>query len=108
MWLNEHYDYYYAHINGDKETFHMTWHALELPYAMPSKGINFLDMTFCQHDFAGRRIFQHRYMDKWNLDGSNKRIQGFLYEDQCRAALTDLRRCWSGDVVRGRTLPPSP
>jgi Mannosyltransferase putative len=98
MWMNEHSDYYFAHIHGDKETFHMAWHALEMRYAMPSKGIDQLDTTLCQHDFAGRRIFQHRNMDKWSLDGSNRRIRGFHYEDQCRAALADLRRSWSGDV----------
>jgi hypothetical protein len=98
MWVNEHSDYYYAHIFGDKCTYQMAWHILERPYAMPSTSIKTLDATMCQHDFRGYRIFQHRNMDKWHLDGSNRRISGFLYEDQCRAMLMDLRRSWSGVV----------
>jgi predicted O-methyltransferase YrrM len=103
MWTNEHSDYYYAHVHGDKTTFQMAWHALEMSYAMPAKGIESLDETMCQHDFVGRRIFQHRNGDKWSLDGSNRCIRGFLYEDRCRAALAELRLSWSGVVD-----PPAP
>jgi AAA+ ATPase superfamily predicted ATPase len=52
----------------------------------------------CQHDFQGRRVFQHRNMDKWRLDGSNRQIRGFLFEDQCREFLSELRSRWSGKV----------
>ena len=99
MWMNEHSDYFYAHIHGDKGTFQMAWRKLDRPYAMPAYGIESLDSTMCQHDFVGRRLFQHRNMDKWRLDGSNPRIRGFLYEDQCRAALADLRQRWTGIVA---------
>jgi Mannosyltransferase putative/Glycosyltransferase family 9 (heptosyltransferase) len=99
MWMNEHSDYFYAHIHGDKGTFQMAWRKLDRLYAMPAYGIESLDSTMCQHDFVGRRLFQHRNMDKWRLDGSNPRIRGFLYEDQCRAALADLRQRWTGIVA---------
>ncbi len=36
MHLNEHSDFYYRHVNGDKETFHMAWRMLSQVYAMTS------------------------------------------------------------------------
>ena len=103
QWMNEHSDYFYAHIHGDKGTYQMAWHMLDQPYGMPSTPIEALDATMCQHDFNGRRVFQHRNMDKWRLDGSNRRVNGFLYEDQCREVINDLRAAWSG--VIGPSVP---
>jgi hypothetical protein len=104
LWLNEHSDYYYAHIHGDKGTFQMAWHMLNQPYAMPPFAIEALDATMCQHDFLGRRLFQHRNMDKWRFDGSNRRVPGFLFEEQCRNFLAELRTNWSGVVGPASTV----
>jgi len=53
----------------------------------------------CQHDFEGRRIFQHRNMDKWNLLTPNKRIPGFLFEEECINHVDELRKVWNGNVM---------
>lgn len=98
MHYNEHSDFYFHHVHGDKETFHMAWRRLNQKYAMPSRGIESLAATMCQHDFEGNRIFQHRNMDKWQRDGSNPHVEGFLFEDECREALTQLGRLWDGLV----------
>src|SRR5688572_28148007 len=45
MWYNEHSDFYYRHIHGDKETFHMAFRTLQRPYAMPERGIHSLHCT---------------------------------------------------------------
>jgi hypothetical protein len=34
---------------------------------MPSRGIDALPGVMCQHDFEGRRLFQHRNMRKWSF-----------------------------------------
>jgi hypothetical protein len=99
MWYNEHSDFYYHHIHGDKETFHMAFRRLEQPYAMPERGIHSLPCTMCQHDFVGNRIFQHRNLDKWSLFSANYRIPGFEHEEQCLAYLEELRAKWNGTVV---------
>jgi hypothetical protein len=45
----------------------------------------------CQHDFAGRRLFQHRNMLKWRLpSGDNPRVAEFQFEEQCRMFLDQL------------------
>ena len=104
-WYNEHSDYFYRVIYGDKDTFRFAWHRLEKPFAMPRRLIKALPATLCQHDLQGRRIFQHRVHDKWSV-GGNRRIPGFLYEAECLAFVEDLRRQW--DVVSklaGRLTP---
>jgi hypothetical protein len=95
MWMNEYSDFWYEFIHGDKETFHFAWRKLNVAYAMPERGIEPLDGVMCQHDFLGRRIFQHRNMAKWKLN-DNRRISGFIYEDECLAALEELAKKMAG------------
>ena len=100
MWMNEHSDFWYRHIHGDKDTFHLGWRKLGREYAMPSTPIEPLclpgrfDGVMCQHDFRGRRIFQHRNFGKWTLEGVNRRIPGFLREQECIKFLSDLQKRW--------------
>ena len=98
MWYNQYSDFFYHHVHGDKETFHIAWRKLGQPYAMPAHPIHPLDCVMCQHDFEGRQIFQHRNIDKWELSGSNMVIAGFLDEAECREHLADLRRQWDGII----------
>jgi hypothetical protein len=95
MHLNEWSDFYYRHIHGDKETFHLVWRKLEQEYAMPDRGIYCLPGTMCQHDFEGNRLFQHRNMRKWQLNDRNERIPDFWLEDACLRFLDELRDRWS-------------
>jgi hypothetical protein len=100
LWFNEHSDFYYRHIHGDKETFHLAFRKLRQPYALVPHPVQSLQGTMCQHDFEGRRIFQHRNSDKWKLDGGNLAIEGFEHEQECLDYLADLRRCWDGRLER--------
>lgn len=95
MWMNEFSDFWYEHIHGDKETFHMAWRKLEAPFSMPDHPIMSLSGVMCQHDFEGRRIFQHRNGHKWRVDTNNPRIDGFLFERECLAFIDDLREQWT-------------
>lgn len=92
LWYNEHADFYYQHIHGDKDTFHMAFRKLNQKYSMPQIPILPLDQVMCQHDFRGKRIFQHRNLRKWNLHGHNARTVGFLFESECLRFLRQLRK----------------
>ena len=107
MHFNEYSDFYYRHVHGDKETFHLAWRKLGLDYAMPDRGLYALTGTMCQHDLQGRRLFQHRNTDKWRLDGSNRRIFGFQYEEECRGFLAGLRTQWTCLPVGVRRWNPA-
>lgn len=90
MHLNEHSEFYYQHVWGDKETFHMAWRMLDQPYAMIPHRPESLSGAMCQHDYSGRRIFQHRNSAKWTLNG-NRAVQGFRREKECLGFLKELR-----------------
>jgi hypothetical protein len=90
MHLNEHSDFYYRHVHGDKETFHMAWRMLGRDYAMVPTPPHPLKGTMCQHDFEGRRLFQHRNTAKWRLRGGNRRVEGFELEAVCLGFLDEL------------------
>jgi hypothetical protein len=91
LWFNEHHRFYYRYINGDKDTFRFGCHKLGQPYVMAPFPIHPLEGTMCQHDFSGRRLFQHRNMRKWNLHGPNADIAGFEYQDECLNFIDELR-----------------
>ncbi|HEV8325050.1 MAG TPA: hypothetical protein VG389_25775 [Myxococcota bacterium] len=84
LWMNEHSDFWYRHIYGDKDTFHLAFRKLGSPYAMPAAAPVHLDRaTIAQADFAGDVIFHHRHGDKWRLDGANRAVRGFRDETAC-------------------------
>ncbi|MGO8698727.1 MAG: glycosyltransferase family 9 protein [Limisphaerales bacterium] len=96
-WINENSDFFYRHLHGDKETFHLAFRKLKTAYSLVPKPIAPLPGVMCQHDFRGRRVFQHRNEEKWDLF-FNKRIKGFRWEKQCHAFVSDLRRVWDGRI----------
>jgi len=98
LWFNENADFYYQYVHGDKETFHLAFRKLRKSYRLVPKRIHPLPATMCQHDFQGRRIFQHRNLDKWDLLLHNRRVPDFWFEDECRAYVAELRERWDGEA----------
>jgi hypothetical protein len=62
--------------------------------------MNRLDGTMCQHDFSGKRIFQHRHLHKWELFRQNKTVPGFRFEQECRGFIAQLQRLWKNGSAR--------
>jgi hypothetical protein len=84
----------------------MTFHKLGRPFAMP-QGTQKTKTGLCQPDFTGRRVFQHRRFDKWNLFRRNEKDPDFLLEDACFAWLEDVRHQWDQKELYYRFLPSS-
>jgi hypothetical protein len=105
---NEHSDFYYRFLGGDKDTFHVAWRRLLREYAMVPWGVRSLDdRAMAQHDFDGEPIFQHRNNAKWLLDAdANPRLEGFREEARCLDWLRELSEHWTGEVAR--PVPESP
>src|SRR5260221_617852 len=99
-WFNENSDFYYRHLHGDKETFHLAFEKLKKSYSVPAVPIHRLDGTMCQHDLSGNRLFQHRNTDKWNLFLRNKKVEDFWFEDECREYVRQLQEIWDGRMSR--------
>ncbi len=87
-------NFFFYHVHGDKEVFHLAWRKLDQPYVMPSRGIDALDGVMCQHDLAGNRVFQHRNMRKWTFY-HNPPTPRFTHEDKCLEFLSELKHQWS-------------
>ncbi len=105
LWFNEHSDFYYQFLHGDKETFHLAFRKLKTAYTLVKTPIKKLVGTMCQHDFAGHRLFQHRNTDKWNLLLHNRRVRGFRLEADCRNHIRMLQEQWDGRVSLFRQAP---
>jgi len=113
LWLNGHSDFFYRHVHGDKETFHLAWRKLGRDYAMTPHPVKWLDGTLCQHDFSGARLFQHRSAPKWQVIGGNKSVPGFQREAECLEFLRELRERWdcrsrAGTVLTVPERTPAP
>ncbi len=91
MWMNEHSDFWFRHIYGDKDTFHLAWRRLGQSYAMPPRGRQPMSRIFCQYDFEGRRLFQHRSRSKWRL-GHFEANPEFHFARDCREFLLALEQ----------------
>jgi len=68
-WLNDHSDYVYHHIYGDKDTFHLAWRKLGAEVCIPTREPGWDRVAFLQRDFAGRTLFVHRTRDKFRWKG---------------------------------------
>jgi hypothetical protein len=95
--LNEHSDYYYTAFFGDKDTFHLSWRKLDQEYNLNPHPPAVLDnnIVLVQFDPEGKRLFQHRCNAKWTLAEKNRRIRGFLFEEECVGFLEELRSRWT-------------
>jgi hypothetical protein len=89
VFMNEHSDFFYRYVHGDKDTFQLAWWLAGQQYGSPAKPMHPLQGAMCQHDPRGRRIFQHR-IAKW--DDPALRIRGFRHEDACLRLLRRLDR----------------
>lgn len=103
--MNREAEVYYKVIWGDKDTFRFAFHKYGRSFAMTPYPLQMLSPpgtpagtygVMCQHDFNGNRIFQHRNNVKWDLLAENPRISGYLYEDESRRFLAELRQKWNG------------
>jgi hypothetical protein len=99
MWYNEHSDFFYNYTYGDKDTFQLAWRKLGVEYAMPpALPLRSVGKAIYQHDFEGRKIFQHRNRDKWDLHKPHDFLPGFDHEDTCVNFLNELRSRWDGHI----------
>jgi hypothetical protein len=97
LWFNEHSDFYYQHLHGDKDTFSLAFRKLQVEYRLVPHPPEEFSGGMYQHDFEGRRLFQHRTTSKWSLlMPPNPHIPGFQHEEHCLADLERLRSSWDG------------
>jgi len=96
--MNQHSDFFYQYLYGDKDTFLIAWLRLGQGFAMTAHAPLLRHNVINQRDFDGRIIFQHRNGAKWSYGSANPRIAEFELDDECAALLAELQRVWNGRV----------
>jgi len=67
MHLNEHSDFWYRYVYGDKDTFKLAWHKAGCRYALPATPAGWAWPALLQHDLDGRLLFTHACQGKDQL-----------------------------------------
>jgi predicted O-methyltransferase YrrM len=100
MHLNEHSDFWYHYVYGDKDTFKLAWHKLGRRYAMPAAGAGWIWPAILQYDLDGRLLFTHACQGKGQLR-RGVRLGTLPQADAAVRAAVRLNGLWA---PRERTL----
>jgi alpha 1,2-mannosyltransferase len=104
-WYNQHSDFYYQHVHGDKDTFRFAWRRTGHPISwIPTYPSDKVPFTLGQHDFDGQLLFQHRIHPKWSYYLRNSCTEGLVHGEECLAAVAELRQRWSPVVHLPQTV----
>lgn len=104
MWLNEHSDFVYDHVYGDKSTYHLAWRGCRTPYAMPLKDAGWSSPAIQQYDFEDRVLFQHACQGKAYL--MNGLAIGSLEHSTLAVKHAEgWKARWSGQMYKPDFLP---
>lgn len=101
--LNDHSEFWYRFVYGDKSTFLLSWLRTGALFSMPPMcgwfGSN-AGGGFLQRDFSGRGLFQHRCQPttKLSLTKRNRHAPGFVHAESVDQYLNELRSLWHGSV----------
>lgn len=104
LWYNEHSDFYYQHVYGDKETFHFAFRKLGAPYALPTKAADRIENILFQYDLDDNLLFQHG--KKWDYFDT-KDASELVFAAECWSYLEELRQLWDGVVPTVRRFGSS-
>ena len=113
--INEHSDFYYRHVHGDKETFHAAWRVYGTPYTMCGPRTIGKPTTMCQR-FPGKTgsdvediLFHHRNMAKWRTPAElNKDHSKFVFFEDVLKYLEDYSEAFPEDNDKTTRRPPMP
>lgn len=96
--LNEHSDYWYDQIFGDKSTFHLAWAKLNRGYSMPPHGVAWNGAALLQYDLErpGNLLFEHCVQNKPTLHAFPHGEACLTNPGECLGHLAALRQKWNG------------
>lgn len=98
LFFNEEAEHYYKMLYGDKDTFLSAWLVTRDDFTLvPHRPIVDFRCLF-QRDFQGTIMFQHRTGAKWIYDGEQRKINGFVHDNDCLSALAELKKVWNGRI----------
>jgi hypothetical protein len=97
MWMNEHSDWFYKFIFGDKSTFHFAWKKCGTNYSMTKRSAGWKDCWILQYDLDRKLLFQHLTGGKEKLvEGKN--LSHLMNNLLVYEAKTVRDTKWSGEI----------
>lgn len=97
MWMNEHSDWFYKFVYGDKSTFHLAWRKCGSDYCIPSKPCGWKRPCILQYDPNGDLIFQHACQGKELMFAGNGPVNQFNHH-LIKEAYNERTKYWSGTI----------
>lgn len=100
-WINQHSDYYYKVVFGDKSTHHIAYRFLGTEYAMPPSRWEYARPAMIQKDFTGNPLFIHRSEGKMILGDESGPVFGqnrtgqFSLKERYNPALPLEKTAWA-------------
>lgn len=97
MWMNEHSDWFYKFVYGDKSTFHLAWRKCGSDYGIPKRKAGWKHPCILQYDFDGKLVFQHACQGKelmFSGSGPTNHINHHLIKE----AHNIRSKYWSGVI----------
>lgn len=66
-WINQHSDWFYQFVFGDKSTFHLAWRKCGYAFAMPERDAGWIHPCIEQYDLQGNLMFLHACQGKEDI-----------------------------------------
>lgn len=95
--INDHSDFWYHVVYGDKDTFWLGWHKVGKKYASPRIAADWRHPAILQSGFEGELLFEHVCQGKEML-ARGELIQGLTLRRECAEAGQQLRQQWPGVI----------
>lgn len=97
MWMNEHSDWFYKFVYGDKSTFHLAWRKCGSDYAITTRPAGWKHPCILQYDLDHKLIFQHACQGKELMFSGNGPANHFNHHLIKEAAI-QRSKYWSGVI----------
>jgi hypothetical protein len=97
MWMNEHSDWFYKFVYGDKSTFHLAWRKCGSDYCITNKPAGWKRPCILQYDLDNNLLFQHACQGKevmFNGTGPNNHYNHHFIQE----AVLERQKYWSGTI----------
>lgn len=97
MWMNEHSDWFYKFVYGDKSTFHLAWRKCGSDYVIPKRPAGWKHPCILQFDTNNSLVFQHACQGK-ELMFDGKGPTNHFNHHLVKEAYEERNKHWSGTI----------
>lgn len=105
MWMNEHSDWFYEFVYGDKSTYHLAWRKCGTEYAIPSRAAGWIWPAIQQYDMSNELVFQHVCRGKESIVSGDS-LRSVINREAVYEAAGVRKAHWSGQIFSWKEMTP--